>query len=179
VLRYPANALLVVAGLPGAGKSTLIRRILARRVDVTTLDPETIRRRWQRALTTTRGYRLYRPLVHLEHYVRLLLALRAPGALVVHDTATRGWVRRALAWLAARAGRPAHLLFLDVAPQEAERAQRARGRRVPPRAMRRHARAWAAIRPRVQRPGATAAGYASTTVLDRSAAARLDAVRFG
>ncbi len=179
MLCYPANALLIVAGLPGAGKSTLIRRVLARRADVTTLDPETIRDRWQRALGTTRGYRLYRPLVHLEHYLRLLLALYRPGPLVLHETATRGWARRALALLAARSGRPAHLLFLDVSPEEAERAQRARGRRVRPRTMRRHAHAWARLRPRVRSPGATATGYASTTLLDRSAAARVDELRFG
>jgi predicted kinase len=179
-LRYPTDALLVVAGLPGAGKSTLIRRLFPPDgSDPRTLDPETIRARWQRLLRTRRGYRLYRPLVHLEHYLRFALAMRRPGPLVLHDTATRGWARRALARLAAIHGRPAHLLFLDVDPAEAVRGEHARGRRVRRATMARHAAAWARLRARLRRPGGGATGYATTTVLDRRAAAGLTAIVFG
>ncbi len=53
------------------------------------------------------------------------MALRSPGAIVVHSTATRGWDRRLLA--GAARGRTAHLLFLQVEPDTAVAGQRARG----------------------------------------------------
>ena len=74
VLRLPPAALLVVAGVPGAGKTTLLSRVDAPGSLV--LDPEPIRARFQRLLGPL-PYRLWRPLVHAEHGLRVLLAL--PG----------------------------------------------------------------------------------------------------
>jgi hypothetical protein len=79
-------------------------------------------------------------------------------------------------------GRPvrcaAYLLFLDVDRAAAEQGQRARGRRVRPRSMARHARRWGELRAHLCRRGGSVAGYATTRVLDRRAAAALRRVTF-
>ena len=125
VLRLPRAALLVVAGVPGAGKTTLLSRIDAPGSLV--LDPEPIRVRFQRLLGRV-PYRLWRPLVHAEHFLRVLVALPGPSGLIVHDTGTRGWRRRLLVGLARRCGRTGHLLLLDVTAEAALEGQRRRRR---------------------------------------------------
>jgi hypothetical protein len=125
VLRLPPAALLVVAGVPGAGKTTLLARVLAPGSLV--LDPEPIRDRLSRRLGRV-PYRLWRPLVHAEHFLRVLLALPGRNGLIVHDTGTRGWRRRLLVTLARRCGRTGHLLLLDVTAEAALEGQRRRRR---------------------------------------------------
>ena len=125
VLRLPPAALLVVAGVPGAGKTTLLSRIDAPGSLV--LDPEPIRFRYQRLLGRT-PYRLWRPLVHAEHFLRVVLALPGPWGLIVHDTGTRGWRRRLLAGLATAAAAPATCCSWTSRPRSPWRAS---GRRPP------------------------------------------------
>jgi hypothetical protein len=115
-LRLPPAAVLVVAGVPGAGKTTLLSRVDAAQSQV--LDPEPIRARYARRLSRL-PYRLWRPLVHAEHYLRVLLALPGRAGLIVHETGTRAWRRRLLAAAARRFGRTAHLLLLDVSAETA------------------------------------------------------------
>lgn len=178
VLTYPAGSVVVVGGIPGAGKSTLIRRAVP--TGVTTLDAETVRKRYQRRLSSRVPYRWYRPVVHLEFYLRLVVALLRPGTLVVHETATRRRARRAIAGLARlRHGRP-HLLLLDTTVDDALRGQHERGRVVRPGSMGRHQQRWGVLRDALDvDPGALEhEGWAGTTVLDRRAAAQVQQLRF-
>jgi hypothetical protein len=85
VLRLPPAALLVVAGVPWAGKTTLLSRVEAPGSLV--LDPEPLRDRFARVLAPV-PYRLWRPLVHAEHFLRVLPALPARRGLIAHDTGT-------------------------------------------------------------------------------------------
>jgi AAA domain len=189
VLRLPPAALLVVAGVPGAGKTTLLSRVDAPGSLV--LDPEPIRDRYQRWLGRL-PYRLWRPLVHAEHFARVLLALPGRTGLVVHDTGTRGWRRRLLAGLARRSGRSGHLLLLDVTAEAALEGQRGRRRALPRSAFATHWRNFRQLRaalpdpagraalvvPGPAEPGAdptglAAEGWASVRLLDRPAADRL------
>ena len=124
VLRLPPAALLVVAGVPGAGK-TLLSRIDAPGSLI--LDPEPFRDRYRQLLGPL-PYRLWRPLVHGEHFLRILLALPGPTGLIVHDTGTRDWRRRLLISLARRCGRTGHLLLLDVTAKAALVGQQRRRR---------------------------------------------------
>jgi hypothetical protein len=119
-LRLPPAAVLVVAGVPGAGKTTLLSRVDAAHSQV--LDPEPIRARYARRLFRL-PYRLWRPLVHAEHYLRVVLALPGHAGLIVHETGTRAWRRRLLAAAARRFGRTAHLLLLDVSADTALRGR--------------------------------------------------------
>jgi AAA domain len=175
VLRLPPAALLVVAGVPGAGKTTLLSRLDAPGSRV--LDPEPVRDRLGRLLGPL-PYRLWRPLVHAAHFLRVLAALPGPDGLIVHDTGTRGWRRRLLAGLARRFGRTGHLLLLDVAADDALEGQRRRRRAMPPSAFAAHWRHWRRLRERAAAPaagrrGLAGEGWASVRLLDRAAADRL------
>jgi hypothetical protein len=177
VLRLAPAALLVVAGVPGAGKTTLLSRVDAPGSLV--LDPEPIRARWQHLLAPL-PYRLWRPLVHAEHGLRVLLALPGRCGLIVHDTGTRGWRRRLLVGLARRCGRAAHLLLLDVSAEAALEGQRRRRRAMPRSAFATHWRNWRRLRAELPAPGdgddasgLDAEGWASVRLLDRPAADRL------
>jgi hypothetical protein len=178
VLRLPPAALLVVAGVPGAGKTTLLSRVDAPGSLV--LDPEPIRARLQRLLGPL-PYRLWRPLVHAGHGLRVLLALPGRRGLIVHETGTRGWRRRLLAALAHRFGRTAHLLLLDVSADDALAGQRRRRRAMRRSAFATHWRNWRHLQagmptpgdPGPDSPGLRAEGWASVRLLDRPAADRL------
>jgi hypothetical protein len=141
------------------------------------LDPEPIRARYARRLGRL-PYPLWRPLVHAEHYLRLLLALRDRAGLVVHETGTRAWRRRLLAAAARRFGRTAHLLLLDVTAQAALQGQHRRRRTVRRGAFSGHWRRWQALRGRLVAPagdgaGLAGEGWASVRLVDRVGAGRL------
>ena len=180
-LLFAPGAAVIVGGIPGAGKTTFLARTV-RPGDARVLDSAQVRRRLRARLGRRVPYALYRPLVHVIHLLRVWRALAAREPVVVHDCATRGPLRRLMARRAARAGRPVCLLLLDVDPSVARGGQRARGRRVRARAMRRHERRWAALvtgAPPRPAPALLAEGFADVRVLDRAAADAVAALRFG
>jgi predicted kinase len=169
-LVMPGRVLLLVAGMPGAGKSTLLRGLPAR-PGMLVLDSDAYRD----GLATALGgvpYRWYRPLVHLWHRSAVLFAaLSATPTVVVHLPATREGTRRALAHLAALTGRTAHLVWLDVDPDQARRGQCERGRLVPGSSFAEHVERAAETSARL-RACRSAPGWATVTLLDRRAAAQ-------
>lgn len=180
-LRYATGDLLVVSGLPGSGKSTLMSRVLLGRGaaggPVWRVDSQDTRDRWQRMMPDWVGYPVYRPLVRLAHYAGLRRAVRSGASVVVHDCGTLPWVRHWLARGARRRGAALHLVLLDVDPGLALAGQAARGRRVSAYAFRRHRAAAARLRTRAL-TGSPPPGCASTVLLDRAAAGALAAITF-
>ncbi|MFF4949104.1 AAA family ATPase [Streptomyces chattanoogensis] len=181
-LHFPAGDLVVVSGLPGSGKSTLMHRIVpsldARGAAVHRIDSQDVRERWERGRLRALPYGLYRPLVRAAHYLGLRRALRSGDSVVVHDCGTLAWVRRWLARSARRGGRGLHLVLLDVPSQVALSGQESRGRGVSGYAFARHRGAVGRL------VGAAASGrlprgVGSAVLLDRRAASALETFRFG
>jgi AAA domain len=160
-LNFSVDAVVVVAGLPGAGKTTLIRRAVDREtVDVVDTDDLRSRRRLL-------------PL-YAAHYALIVAAVAGNRPVVIHSRGTHGFLRRGIAVLARLRGRPAHLVLLDAGRAEAEAGQRARGRVIGAAEMARQTARWRRLMAR--RPARE--GWASVTVLDRAQAAEVSAISF-
>ncbi|MEU2966926.1 AAA family ATPase [Streptomyces ardesiacus] len=172
-LLFGPRDLVVITGLPGSGKSTLMRRT----VRGLRIDSQDTRDRWDGRVPRLLPYGLYRPLVRLAHYAGLRRALRSGEGVVVHDCGTQAWVRGWLAREARRRGAALHLLLLDVPADEALAGQRERGRGVSRYAFLRHRAANSRLL-RAVTAGALPAGCASAVVLDRAAAGSLRRIAF-
>jgi hypothetical protein len=169
VIELGRRDLLVVAGMPGAGKTTMLRRAAGA---LPVLDSDQVRVRLADLLPAAVPYRWYRPLVHLCHRTRIVArAAGSRGPLVVHEPATRASTRRWLAAVAAVTGRPARLLWLDVTAEEALAGQHSRGRLVRARSFARHAARAARMRDALA-AGSRPPGWHSVHVLGRPAARR-------
>ncbi|MFS4093456.1 AAA family ATPase [Streptomyces sp. AF1A] len=172
-LLFGPRDVVVVTGLPGGGKSTLMRRAVAGR----RVDSQDTRDRFAARLPRGLPYALYRPLVRVAHYAALRQALRGGEGVVVHDCGTQAWVRAWLSRAARRRGGTLHLLLLDVPPETARAGQRDRGRRVSPYAFARHRRTTARLLGAVEQ-GRLPAGCDSALLLDRAAAGTLERIGF-
>lgn len=172
-LLFGPRDLVVITGLPGSGKSTLMERA----VRGIRIDSQDTRDRWDARIWRFLPYALYRPLVRLAHYVGLHRALRGGEGVVVHDCGTQAWVRGWLARAARRRGGTLHLLLLDVTPDTALEGQRERGRGVSRYAFLRHRSAAARLIRSVER-GELPEGCGSAVLLDRDAADVLGRIGF-
>ena len=166
------RVLLLVGGVPGAGKTRLLARLLAQAPAGTRgLDSEQVAAALHRAGLRL-PYRLLRPLVHAVHRARVRAVLRGGAPVVVlTDPLTSTRRRSALVRAARRAGREVHLVLLDAAAEEARRGQVDRRRAISDRSMARHVRRWRAALDRLRVPGGTPG--ATVAVVDRGSAGEL------
>lgn len=177
-LAFAAGDIVVVSGLPGSGKSTLIRRTtVGPGPGAHRIDSQDVRERWEARMPRLLPYALYRPLVRAAHYAGLRRALRSGESVVVHDCGTQAWVRRWLARHARRNGVALHLVLLDVTPEVARAGQQERGRGVSGYAFGRHRRAVGRLVRDAER-GRLPVGCASAVLLDRDAAGTLTVIDF-
>lgn len=178
VLVYPAESVVVLAGIPGAGKSTLLRRVFPPGSTMRVLDSATTRDEWRPVFGSV-PYGVWRPLVHLTYYVRVVRAIRQGGPLVIHDCATRPVARRLIGWAARTAGLPVHLIMLDVPEEVARRGQEDRQRVVRETSMVKHSRRWPELVDRAaEDPGLVVPGALTAVVLSRAQADQLEEIVF-
>jgi predicted kinase len=168
VIELGPRDMLVVAGLPGAGKTTMLNHAAT---GLPVLDSDQVRSRLAAAVPAV-PYRCYRPVVHAWHRLRIVRrAIGAEGPIVVHEPSTRASTRALLALVGLVTGRSVRLLFLDVTAEQALAGQRSRGRLVRPRSFARHvrrARKWREELLAEQVPP----GWESVQVVDRARAGR-------
>lgn len=187
-LRYPPTAALVVAGVPGAGKSTALRLFFGATADAerpprgpadsVVLDSHHSRNRWRRRLGRL-PYPLWRPVVHIAHYRGIRAALRdGAGPVVIHDCATFGWARRLIGRWAVRYGREVHFILLDVPAGTARAGQHARGRRINPFFFTLHCRRWDRLMRAIGTGHLPRPAPASMVIVDRTTVDRLGRVSF-
>lgn len=187
-LRYPPTATVIFAGIPGAGKSTALRKLFGADPEDHTppagpggalvLDSIQARNSWRRRLAWL-PYPLWRPVVHLVHFRRIWIALRDhTGPVVIHDCGTVAFTRRMLTRWAARRGRELHMVLLDVPATVARAGQYARGRRVGRASFNWHVRRWRHLLDQVEREAGPHPRPESVVILDRTTVNHLDEIRF-
>jgi len=173
-LQVPRQSIVVLAGLPGAGKTTTLRRLAgARSEGVLMLDSEEVAGRL-RVLPVP--YRVLRPLVHAVHLARVLCAATTPAVcLLTTDPMSSFWRRLVLHLAAWCTRRSLDVVLIEATVAEALSGQERRGRVLSRRRMRRHVRRWRRLR---DRPDGLAL-VASCTVLSRAQAGALQGVALG
>jgi cation:H+ antiporter len=168
-LPVSGRSLVLVAGLPGAGKTTLMRTLRPDRT-LRISDSDQLRTAVMRLLPRRTRYGLVRPAVHLLHRASVVcLSLGPSPAVVVHLPATSARLRRAVTRLARLSRRTAHLVWLDAPAADAREGQRTRGRMITDRSFERHARRAERTNEQILACGLDE-GWATALRLDRRAA---------
>ena len=171
VLRVPGRSLVVLAGLPGAGKTTTLRRVTPSLPgDVVALDAEDVAAALRHAPVP---YAALRPVVHAGHLARVVRATTGPAASVLATDPLSSPLRRLLLHCAARCtGRSLDVVLVDATVEQALAGQVERGRTLGPRRMRRHVRRWRRLRRRPSLP--LVASWASLSRAEAAAVSHVE-----
>lgn len=142
--------LVLLAGVPGAGKTEALREIRQKAPWARSADSETVRSLLYRCAPWL-PYPLCRPLVHTIAHIAAIVQIlrRGGGQLIVHDPGTRQWSRRLLLRLSLLRGYETIAVYIDIERDTALRGQVQRQRIVRSQAFERHWQHWLDLRQRI------------------------------
>jgi len=177
-LSFPADSLLIIAGMPGTGKTTFMKSFLpgTPTLSIDGLQDE-LRRRWKKKVS------LGTAADKTPERLREMMEVDGPVALEI--TGLRWRHRHLFQRLAADAGRPCHIVFLDIDPEVCRERQHERGYVIDEDKMKLYAESWLDIKRNLSDEdeelafeGAHLEDYASVSVLGPEAVESLREVRF-
>lgn len=143
----PSAPFVLLAGVPGAGKTQALNEIRRKVPEIRISDPETVRSVLGRCVPWL-PYALGRPFVHTTAHIGALGQILRPenGPLIVHDPGTRRWSRRLILRLTLLKGYHPIVVYLDTDRATALQGQVQRKRVVRNQAFDRHWRRWLELR---------------------------------
>ncbi len=159
------SVVVLVIGIPGAGKTTLINR--AASPDWTVLDTDRLRQQEPPALRRV-------PVPYLLYVLAIIEAIAQNPQVVIQSRGTYGWLRRLVTACARRHGREAVLVMLDAPPADAVAGQVRRGRVAPAPVMRWNIARWSQLLDAAGSGTLAAEGWNHVVVLDREQASHVE-----
>ena len=154
--RASSVDLIVVGGVPGAGKTTAIAAATEGLPHVLVLDPEHVHHAIRAQVPGWMPYRAYRAIVHTVHTLAVVAyLLRGPRTgipLIVHDPGTRRRRRRLFLRIADRRGWRSVAVYVDVDRAAARTGQLDRGRALRAGTFGRHWDRWEQVRTQLDQP---------------------------
>jgi hypothetical protein len=159
-----APVVLLVIGIPGAGKTTLIDRACS--PEWTVVDTDRFRRGAPAALRRL-------PVPYALYVADIIASIARHRQVVVQSRGTYRWMRRLVVVCARRWGREAVLVMLDAPPADAVAGQVRRGRVAPGHVMRWHITRWSRLLDAAGTGALAAEGWTLVLQLDRAQASRV------
>ena len=156
----------LVVGIPGAGKTTLIDRA-TRSPEWVVLDLDRFRRRLPPALRKV-------PVPYPLYVVAVIAAIARHPYVVVESRGTYAWMRRLVAACARVCRREPVLVLLDAPVEDATAGQVRRGRLAPAWVMRWNTAHWSRLLDEARTGALAAEGWKRMIVLDRADASQVE-----
>jgi predicted kinase len=158
------SVVILVIGIPGAGKTTLINR--AASPEWTVLDTDRFRQQEPPALRRV-------PVPYVLYVLAIVEAIAQNPQVVIQSRGTYTWLRRLVTACARRHGRAAVLVMLDAPPADAVAGQVSRGRVAPAPVMRWNTARWSQLLDAAGSGALAAEGWNRVVVLDRAQASQV------
>jgi len=161
-----ASVVVLIAGIPGAGKTTLIDRA-ARPSDWTVLDLDRFRRRLRPRLRRI-------PVFYPFYVLAIIVVIARDTHVVVEARGTYGWLRRLVTACARFRGRDAVIVLLDASSEDAIAGEVSRGRVAPSSVMRVNTTRWSRLLDAARSGKLATEGWSQVLVLDRAQASKVE-----
>lgn len=163
--RSEASVVVLVVGIPGAGKTVLIDRA-ARAAEWTVLDLDRFRRRLPTALRRM-------PVPYPLYVLALVWAIARYPHVVAESRGTYAWLRRLVTACARIRGREAVIVLLDASSADARAGQLSRGRVAPELVMQANTSRWGRLLDAARSGALADEGWSRVLVLDRAQASKV------
>jgi len=161
-----ASVVVLIVGIPGAGKTTLIDRA-ASPSDWTVLDLDRFRRRLPPTLRRV-------PVFYPFYVLAIIVAIARGTHVVVEARGTYAWLRRLVTACARFRDREAVIVLLDASPEDAIAGEVSRGRVAPSGVMRVNTTRWSRLLDAARSGMLATEGWSQVLVLDRAHASKVE-----